>query len=170
MQGQLMAVRRGWRWISTGQLLRDTADPAIAESLKNGNLVADDFVNRLVFRNIDKALNVDGLDHIILDGYPRRVEQARALLEYGAKITAVVVLQVDNDEIFSRLHLRGRAEDDPVIIKKRIENYNSETEAVVDFLRQNGTIVKLVDGVGKVGEVHDRIDSALKEVEQERRQ
>jgi adenylate kinase len=168
MQGQLMAARHGWRWISAGQLLRDTADPEIMSFLKRGELVPDDYINRLVFRHVDKALNIDGLDHIILDGYPRQVYQAKKLLEYGAKISAVIVLAVDGDEIYNRLHLRGRAEDSPEIIKKRIEHYNLETEPVVDFLKKNGVIIKKVNGVGAVGEVHDRIDEVLSEVELER--
>jgi adenylate kinase len=168
MQGQLMAARHGWRWISAGQLLRDTADPDITPYLQRGELVPDDYINRLVFRQIDKALNIDGLDHIILDGYPRQVEQVRELLNYGAKIAAVVVLKVDADEIYGRLHLRGRMEDSPAVIERRIEQYNSETEPVVDFLKKNGVIVKSVNGVGTVGEVHDRIDRVLSEAESER--
>ncbi|MDR3125575.1 MAG: nucleoside monophosphate kinase [Candidatus Nomurabacteria bacterium] len=168
MQGQLMAARHGWRWISTGQLLRDISDPETMAILSEGKLVSDDYINRLVFRHIDKALNLDGLDHIILDGYPRRIEQAEELLKYGAKVSALVVLRVDSDEIYNRLHLRGRMEDSPEIIKKRIEQYNFETEPIIDFLKKNGVIVKVVDGIGTVGEVHDRIDVALSEAKLER--
>jgi adenylate kinase len=168
MQGQLMAARHGWRWISAGQLLRDISDPEIASFLKEGKLVPDDYVNRLVFRHIDKALNLDGLNHIILDGYPRHTDQAKELLKYGAKISAAVVLVVDGDEIYKRLHLRGRTEDNPETIKKRIEQYNLETEPVIDFLKKNGVIIKKVNGIGTVGEVHDRIDEALNEAELER--
>jgi adenylate kinase len=168
IQGQIMAARHGWRWVSAGQLLRDTSDPEVMPFLKAGKLVPDDYINRLVFRQIDKALNIDGLDHIILDGYPRQVEQAKKLLEYGAKISGVVVLKVDADEIYSRLHLRGRMEDSPAVIEQRIEQYNSETEPVIEFLKQHGVIVKKVNGVGTVGEIHDRIDKVLSEVELER--
>jgi adenylate kinase len=38
VQGQLLAARQGWRWLSTGQLLRDTKDPEIAKILLSGKL------------------------------------------------------------------------------------------------------------------------------------
>lgn len=170
MQGQLMAARHGWRWISAGQLLRDTSDPDIMPFLKEGKLVPDSYSNRLVFQQIDKALNIDGLDQIILDGYPRQIEQAKELIKNGHKVTAVIVFRVDNDEIFNRLHLRGRMEDNPEVIKKRIEQYNSETEPIIEFLRKNGVLIKEVDGNGTVGEVHDRIDNLLDEINMERKQ
>lgn len=168
MQGQLMAARHGWRWVSAGQLLRDTSDPEILPFLKKGEFVPDDYTNRLVFQQIDKALNIDGLDHVILDGYPRRIYQAKELLKYGAKVSAVILFKVDSDEIFKRLHLRGRMEDDPEVIKKRIKQYEKETEPIIKFLRENGVIIKEVNGVGTVGEIHDRIDKLLAEIEVER--
>ena len=170
VQGQLMAIRHGWRWISAGQLLRDTSDPEIISFLKDGALVPDDYTNRLVFQQIDKALNIDGLDNIILDGYPRRVEQAKKLLEYGGKVQAVIVFDVDSGEIFDRLHLRGRIEDNPETIQKRIEQYNSETKPVIDFFEQNGVLIKKVNGAGRIDSVHNRIDNILAEVEMEREQ
>jgi adenylate kinase len=170
MQGQLMAARHGWRWISAGQLLRDTSDPDIVPFLKAGKLVPDDYTNKLVFRHIDKALNIDGLDHIILDGYPRQVGQAKELLKYGAKVSAAIVFKVDSGEIFNRLHLRGRMEDSPEIIKKRIEQYDSETKPVIEFMKRNGAMVREVNGIGTVGEVHDRIDNLLAEVKMKREQ
>jgi Adenylate kinase and related kinases len=170
MQGQLMAVRHGWRWISIGQLLRDTSDPEIMAYLKEAILVPDDYTNKLVFQQIDKALNIDGLDNIILDGYPRRIEQVKALIEYGAKIHAAIIFDVDSGELFNRLHLRGRMEDNPRIIKKRIEQYDSKTKPLLDFLEENGVILKKVNGIGTVGEVHDRVDNAIAEVQMEREQ
>jgi adenylate kinase len=30
VQGQILAARYNWRWLSTGQLLRDSHDPKVA--------------------------------------------------------------------------------------------------------------------------------------------
>jgi CRP-like cAMP-binding protein len=40
VQGQLLAAKQGWRWLSTGQLLRDTRDPILLQSMQQGKLIA----------------------------------------------------------------------------------------------------------------------------------
>jgi len=169
MQGQLIAARYGWRWISAGQLLRDVSDPEINSFLKEGKFVPDDYVNKLMFRQIDKALKDDGLDNIILDGYPRRIYQARELMKHNKKMTAIIVFKIGTDEIFNRLRLRGRMEDNIETIKQRIEQYNAETEPVINFFKENDVLVEEIDGEGTVGEVHDRIDDLLTKIKMEQK-
>ena len=41
MQGQMLAVRQGWKWLSTGEMLRQSTDPAVIATLKAGELVSD---------------------------------------------------------------------------------------------------------------------------------
>ena len=40
MQGQMLAVRQGWKWLSTGEMLRQSTDPEVIETLKSGELVS----------------------------------------------------------------------------------------------------------------------------------
>ncbi len=71
--------------------------------LKSGRLVSDDVVNRLVEERIAAP---DCRSGIILDGYPRTVNQAAVLLEMMAQKDfqpAVIHLVVDCDEIVARL-------------------------------------------------------------------
>jgi cytidylate kinase len=42
MQGQMLAVRMGWKWLSTGQMLRESTDANVIEVLKSGELVSDE--------------------------------------------------------------------------------------------------------------------------------
>jgi adenylate kinase len=165
MQGQLMAVRHGWRWLSAGQLLRDTSDPKIYEFLKQGQLVPDEYVNELTFFEIDKVHNDADIQHIILDGYPRTLEQAQKLTEhnrrYNADVSMVVVLDVSEDELLKRLRLRGRMEDDPETITGRLSRYDSATQPILDYFVEQNVPVEYIDGVGTVGEIHDRIEAAL---------
>ena len=48
VQGQILAARHGWRWLSSGQLLRDSRDPEIAELMRTGALVGSDQTNKVI--------------------------------------------------------------------------------------------------------------------------
>jgi adenylate kinase len=95
--------------ISTGDMLRTHIDAGddIGEQtrglLKSGKLVSDDLVNQLVEARIAEP---DCRSGIILDGYPRTVNQAAVLLEMmqqrGFK-PAVIHLMVDHEKIVARL-------------------------------------------------------------------
>lgn len=167
VQGQLMAVRHGWRWISAGQLLRDTRNPAVYEYLEKGQLVPPKYVDELIFKAIDDVRNDDEIERVILDGYPRTADQAKALVDHsrkhGAEISIAIVLNVSRDEVLKRLHLRGRMEDNPETIAKRLSQYTADTQPVLDYLATQNVPVVKIDGVGTVGEVHDRIEKVLED-------
>ena len=68
VQGQILAARHGWRWLSAGQLLRDTRDPEVMECLRSGELVPVETISRVM----DTALaNAGDIHKVILDGFPR---------------------------------------------------------------------------------------------------
>lgn len=158
MQGQIMAARHGWRWISTGELLRQTGDQEIAKVLKAGEMVSDEIVNKLFFDAIGDDTK------IILDGYPRNLDQAKTLVEkLGDKISMTIVLKVPTEEVEKRLALRKRAGDDKDIVLYRIKQYEEATKPILDYLNSNGIKVEYVDGAGKVGEIHDRIEEKLED-------
>ena len=48
MQGQMLAVRQGWKWLSTGEMLRQSQDEAVIRTLQAGELVSDDLTYRAV--------------------------------------------------------------------------------------------------------------------------
>lgn len=96
--------------ISTGEMFREAykrGEPLGVEAMKyikNGNLVSDDITNEIVRKRL---LENDDEDDFLLDGYPRTVEQARALddmlEEMDSKLTAVVNIVVDKDVILERM-------------------------------------------------------------------
>ncbi len=96
---------------STGNLLRNEVkkDTAIGKEvssiLKAGGLVNDDIVNAVVEFNLLQAFSADGI--ILLDGYPRTVDQAEFLdsiksRELAASIR-VIEIDVDYEVIVSRI-------------------------------------------------------------------
>ncbi|NCS83089.1 AAA family ATPase, partial [Candidatus Saccharibacteria bacterium] len=78
VQGQFLAARQGWRWLSAGQLLRDTRDQEVLRSQHEGKLVTSDKVNQIISDALNRATNID---QIILDGFPRMLDQAKWLVD-----------------------------------------------------------------------------------------
>lgn len=160
VQGKLLVERNGWKWLSTGELFRESDDAEVIARLATGELISDELTNEV----LDKALDGqrDG-PHIVLDGYPRNTAQAKWLEQHlprhGREIAAVIVFDVPEDELVRRLSGRGRAEDDPKIVRRRLEIYAKETQPVLDFFDKQGIPVVHVDGDGEVNSVHDRIQS-----------
>ncbi len=167
MRGQMLAARHGWRWLSSGQIFRDQADHELLDFLKTGELVPDKVTNRVIFAALDKAHTCDNINRVILDGYPRTVAQAEELVKHEMKrcgenpISMCVVLEVPKSEIMKRLAVRGRGEDDPETIEKRLQIHRSEIYPLLDYFNSLGVPIEHIDGVGTVGEVHDRIEAEL---------
>lgn len=162
VQGQILSARFGWRWLSAGQLLRDTRDPELVKIMQTGKLVPNEVSARVLSEAIDKASDID---QIILDGYPRELAQAEWLVENAPKhdrsVSLVVILEVPRDELLRRLAIRGRVDDTPEAIDARLNLYRQEIYPILTFLTEQGIPVVHVDGVGTVGQVHDRIVAEL---------
>lgn len=158
VQGQLLSARHGWRWLSAGQLLRDSKDTELLKVMSTGQLVPSEVTNRLMGEAIAKAKDIDQL---ILDGYPREMAQAKWLVEnksyHGRDIALVVVLEVPKSELLKRLAIRGRADDVPEVIDERLRIYRQEMYPILSYFTEQGVNIAHIDGVGTVGQVHDRI-------------
>lgn len=162
VQGQILSARHGWRWLSAGQLLRDSHDAELLKAMSSGGLVNEDKVNDILKGAL---VNARDIDKVILDGYPRQLSQAQWLIEtepdHERSIKMVVVLEVPKGEILRRLHVRGRADDTPEAIEKRLQIYRQEIYPILDYLNEKGVYITHLDGAGTVGEVHDRIEAEL---------
>lgn len=164
VQGQILAARQGWRWLSTGQLLRDTHDPALLQTMQEGKLVDPAKVNEIISDALSRASNVN---NVILDGFPRMLEQAHWLIEgqplHGRSIGLIIVLEVLPTELEKRLELRGRADDSSTTFEERMRSYRQEIYPLLNYFTEQGVNIVHVDGSGTVGQVHDRIMEELVE-------
>ncbi|HWT40268.1 MAG TPA: nucleoside monophosphate kinase [Dongiaceae bacterium] len=162
MQGQILAAREGWRWLSAGQILRDTHDPELIKTMHEGNLVPHEAITRIMGEAIAKAGDID---QIILDGFPRELPQAQWLIDsktdHGRDIGLVVVLEVPREELLKRLKIRGRVDDTPEAIDHRLAIYRQEMYPILGLFTEQHIPVVHTDGVGTVGQVHDRIYAEL---------
>ena len=163
VQGQILAARYGWRWLSTGQLLRDTKDPELLHELSTGKLIDNDRTNKVLLEALQRSKDIA---HVVIDGFPREFPQAQWLIDsipqHGREIALCVVLEVPHSEILHRLELRGRTDDTPKAINQRLQIYRTQIYPILGFLNERGIPIVHIDGAGTVGVVHDRIVSELK--------
>ena len=164
-QAQKLAEKLEIPQISTGELFRRNIDNGTRLGLEAkryldaGDLVPSDLTNQLVDERLSDA---DAANGFILDGYPRSLEQAKALHDMlerrGTDIDAVLEFRVSEDELFQRLSARGRADDTEDVIRNRMKVYRDETAPLLEYYSGQ---LKTVDAVGSVDEVFARALRAL---------
>ena len=186
----------GLPYIGTGELLRKHKDEGTdlghqaAKFMDNGDLVPDKLVIRMILDEIEDK----GGDGFLLDGYPRSVEQADALAaaleENGRSLTAVLLIDVDDETVIQRLsgrrqcrnghlyhvlfdppknegfcdqdgtQLAQRDDDKPETVKKRVATYHSKTAPLIDYYEERG-LLRRFDGTLDAENVHHRIRATL---------
>jgi len=109
-QAKLIVDRYSIPQLSTGDMLRAaTASGSdlgkeVKAIIDSGNLVSDEVVNAIVSERIDQD---DCKGGFILDGYPRTLEQAKALSgmmrERNNRMEAIIELQVDDEALVERI-------------------------------------------------------------------
>jgi adenylate kinase len=162
VQGQMLAAREGWKWLSTGQMFRDSDDPEVQKILQTGELISDETTFDVVRGSLSDAREYD---HLIVDGFPRTMNQAEWLMneqsEFAHDVKMVVVLEVPDSTIYERLKLRGRVQDTPEIVARRMSIYRKEMYPVLGYFADKNIKVAHIDGTGSVGAVHDKIHAEL---------
>jgi adenylate kinase len=165
VQGQLLATQMGWRWLSAGKLLRETGDPELLAEMKSGELVDPHKVNAIMGEAFKRAADID---EIILDGFPRMLEQAKWLIEqqpeHEHSIGVVFVLDVPAHILMERLAERGRLDDTASSIEERLEIYHREVTPILDYFASVDVPIVHIDGSGAVNTVHAQIVDALQEL------
>jgi adenylate kinase len=170
-QAARLAESYGIPAISTGDIFRynvknETELGKLAKSfMDRGEYVPDSVTNDLVR---DRLNMDDAAAGFLLDGYPRTADQVTELDsildEQGKSLDAVILLTADTDEVVRRLLNRaieqGRADDTEDVIRRRLEVYEAETAPLTSVYAGRGLII-MVDGLGAIDEVTDRIVEAL---------
>lgn len=158
-QGDRLAEKFGMKWLSVGQVLRETGK--FDEILKEGKLVDDETVIELMDRQIEKC-EAEGFN-VILDGYPRDEVQAQHMAETMAgKIDGAIMLEVPEEELWKRIELRGRADDTREALKRRFEIFEQNIYSILKLLGEKGVKAEKVDGTGTMDEVEARLTEVVK--------
>ncbi len=175
--------------LSTGETLREEVKKGselgtkAKEYMDSGRLVPDDVIigmlrERLKGEDLSKGY--------ILDGFPRTIEQAKAL-EGIASIDLVVNMVASHETIIARIsnrltcrncqaiyntlfvrpkkegicdkcggELYQRDDQKPEVVKERLETYEKETAPLIDFYREKGNLIDIT-AEGEVEEVHKKV-------------
>lgn len=105
-QAQFITEKYGVPQISTGDMLRAAVKAGtplglkVKEVMASGGLVSDETIIELIQERIQDE---DCKNGFLFDGFPRTIPQAEALKKQGINIDAVVEINVDDEEIVSRL-------------------------------------------------------------------
>ena len=160
--------------LSTGDMLREEVDAntglgkEVSDIMKKGELVPDEIVIRMISNRIDANPRAAGF---IFDGFPRTVDQARALDDALAarntSISKMLVLDVDHDELVKRLLARAEESNRPddkdvAVIENRIEVYRKKTRPVITYYKDQGKYMP-VDGMGDIDEIFSRLVNILED-------
>jgi adenylate kinase len=157
--------------LSTGDILRKELEinSKLGQIAKNhmnkGGLVPDDIILGMVVKEIEANKGTSG---VVLDGFPRTVEQAKGLHKLLAnknyEISAMFALDVDKDELVRRLSERakigGRIDDTPDIIEKRIQTYKLTTAKVAEYYADQGKLHE-INGVGNIDDIFKEISTII---------
>jgi adenylate kinase len=162
-QAAMIAATVGIPHVSTGEMLRDhvargTDLGARAKVIMEaGDLVPDEIVIAMVKERLAAP---DAACGFLLDGFPRTAPQAEALERESIPIEAVVNLEVDEDELVTRMLARGRADDTEETVRNRFAVYRRQTEPLIAHYESRG-LIRTVDGMGTIDEVFARICRTL---------
>jgi adenylate kinase len=150
-QGSILAERLGLPKITTGDLLRAavTARTPLGQDAKTfmdkGQLVPDSIILGLIKGELAKPAAAHGA---ILDGFPRNAAQAelvdRTLAERGDRLTHILLLDVDEDELVRRLSDRAgierRSDDRPDTVRTRLQVYQRDTAPLIAHYAPRGNV------------------------------
>jgi adenylate kinase len=161
--------------LSTGDLLRSEIAAKTDLGLEakafmdKGELVPDDVVIGMIKHKLETNKEAPGF---IFDGFPRTVEQAKALDtlldSIQTPISAMLSLTVKEQELIDRLMKRGqisgRTDDqDMNIIKNRIEVYQQKTAPLVDYYSQQAKHYS-IDGMGGIEDIAARLKKTVEKL------
>lgn len=172
-QAKRLEASRGMKQISTGDMLRAEVKAQspiglqVKELMEKGHFVPDPIIVQMIENRI---VQPDCKGGVILDGFPRTESQAEILdsmlKEQNLKIDAVILLEVEEEALVQRLSERQhedgsrRADDQPEVVRSRLDVYRRQTAPILPYYEQNGRL-KRVDGMQDVETVGKAIDAIL---------
>ena len=163
-QGKLLAENLKYRFVSTGELIRNATpkevDSAAWDHMKKGDLITDEVVEGLLFPIIADT-DISGF---ILDGYPRSKEQIKHLVAFLEShkytLSKVFYIFISEQESKKRISQRALIEDRPdesaASLDHRLALYHEKTEPLLAEYKNMGILVH-IDGEKSIQEIQDEI-------------
>jgi len=170
-QAEILTNKLNFSHLSIGDLLRENIanntelGKLASNYVKSGELVPDELIIDLMDSYITELKNENNVSGIILDGFPRTINQAKALenktIQLNVNIKAVLNLDITDQKILNRLEGRGREDDKPELIKNRLKVYRNQTEPLLEFYRER-SLLETINGDQLEADVSSAIINVLK--------
>ena len=174
-QAEFLIDSFGLIHLSTGDLLRSEIADGTELGLKaksfmdKGELVPDDVVIGMIKSKLENNRNAKGF---IFDGFPRTVDQAKALdtllNDNGTPMSGMLCLEVEKEELISRLlnrgKISGRADDqNQKVIENRITVYNEKTLPIIEYFKPQNKHFG-INGMGSIEDIAERIKAVVEKL------
>ena len=172
-QAKYLVKKLGNYQISTGDMLRDAIvkgsdlGKKAKAIMDRGELVSDGIILSMIRQKIEDSKGKS----FIFDGFPRNLEQAKALdkmlNELKLSLDLVVEIVVDDDILINRIENRAqesqnaRSDDNEEVLNKRLKVYHQSTEKIRPYYLNKKKLVK-IDGIRSIEEVTDDIESHIR--------
>ena len=156
----------GYTTLASGELLRAARAEGTdlgrraGEYMDRGDLVPNELIVGIVL----DALRAAGDRPVLLDGFPRSVEQAEALAADERDVSAAILIDVPDDEVERRILGRdqGRSDDNPETVRERLRVYHDTITPLAGYYERRGLLRK-VDGCGDADAVFERVRRSAQE-------
>lgn len=154
-QGQLLASKLGRKWLSAGEIIRNSGE--FKDFTSKGAMIDERTLVRLIFEAVVEAER-EGKD-VVFDGQPGSPEQIEYWREAGLldRLECVVVLEVPEEESIRRLSKRGRDDDNLEVWKRKFRHYEQKICSFLTPVEEAKIPIYYVDGNGSPEEVLNRI-------------
>lgn len=171
-QSEKLIAKYGLVHLSTGDILRSEISRGTAlgmeakQIMDRGDLVSDEIVIGMIESKLDANPNANGF---IFDGFPRTQAQAVALDDLlqkkGTAISAMLALEVDNEELVKRLLLRGKESGRPDdanedIIRNRVNEYNNKTLPLKKYYSEQAKFHS-INGIGSIDSIFNQLTERI---------
>ncbi|MBI5139443.1 nucleoside monophosphate kinase [Candidatus Nomurabacteria bacterium] len=140
----------------TGQLIK--------ESMHKGHLQPDFLTNSIVTNVLAVALKPE--KHLVFDGYPRTLVQSEVLDAmvnfFKRDDVKIIYIELSKEEAMKRNLERGRADDTPLGIEKRFDEYINKVVPAMNYFKDRpGYTIYEINGEQSIENVHKDIIKAL---------
>jgi len=131
--------------------------------VSHGLLIPDEWTVNIINATFESSKAFQS-QIFILDGYPRTVEAAKALIDtfvrFDIPIIEVIHLSITKEEMIKRALGRNRMDDDQESLERRYQFYVENVQPSIDYLKQHlGTSkVTLIDAHQPVYKTNGEID------------
>ena len=174
-QAERLVDKYKLKQLSTGDMLREAIKSGSelgkrAKSIMDqGDLVSDEIILSMIKERLE---NVEG-EGYIFDGFPRNLQQAKALDEILSQLELsldiVIEIVVKDNVLINRIENRAResknirSDDNEEVLKKRLQVYHQSTEMIKPYYLEKRKLVK-IDGMKSIEKVSSDIESHLFEI------